>query len=200
MAYWYIAREDELLLDLDTYMRPTAKGAPWGEMFFRRRLRDAIANGKLEVTGVWLTRSYTESHYQVVIKLYRTMSQMARLVWQLHLGSDLYRGRADMMRAVRGYPSASLLILPSEIIDFYRKPDEVCICQEKHTTIEQVRLDENGAGCPVWHKHRGMSPWELFGKNENLSERMVALPLGNVPLRFIMERHVEEDANANDGT
>src|SRR5258708_2258750 len=148
MAYWYIAREDELLLDLDTYMRPTAKGAPWGEMFFRRRLRDAIANGKLEVTGVWLTQSYSKEHYQAVVKLHRTINQMARLVWQLHLGSDLYRGRADMMRAVRGYPSASLLILPSKIKDFYRKPDEECTCTEKHTTLAQMTmLDKDGKEC-----------------------------------------------------
>lgn len=193
MAFWYIAREDELLLDLDTYMRPTTKGDPWGEMFFRRRLRDAISAGKLEVTHVWLTESYTSTHYQAVVKLHRTMDQMARLVWQLHLGSDLYRGRADMMRAVRGYPSASLLILPKEIREFYRKPDEVCICTDKHATVEQVALSNIGQGCAVWQKHRGMSPWELFGKSENVPERMVALPLGPVHLRYIMEKHI--DAN-----
>lgn len=196
MACWYIAHEDELLLDLDHYMRPTRTDAPWGEVFFRRRLRDAIACGKLEVTNVWLVQSYTEHHYQAVIKLHRTISVFARLVWQLHLGSDLYRGRADLMRAVRGFPSPSLLILPRPIPNFYRGPDELCGCTEKHATVEQVALEGMGQGCPVWQKHRGMSPWELFGKNENASERMVALPLGEVPLRFIMEKHLE---GATDG-
>src|SRR5271154_3908207 len=99
MSYWYIARQDELLIDLDEYMRPTKSGCPWGEAFFRRRLRDAMSAGKLNVKEVWLVNSTSEHHYHAIIRLktdWRKRKQeiptdIERLVWQLHLGSDLYR-------------------------------------------------------------------------------------------------------------
>src|SRR5438477_166939 len=110
MSFWYIAHNDELLLDLDDYMRPTKTGCPWGEAFFRRRLRDAIAAGKLQVREVWLVNSMSEHHYHAFIRLKARplTAVLARLVWQLHLGSDLYRGRADLMRFVRGIEAPSL--------------------------------------------------------------------------------------------
>src|SRR5271157_47250 len=68
MSYWYIAHDDELLIDIDEYTRPTKQGAPWGEMFFRRRLRDAILDHKLFVSAVYLDRSNSEHHFQIIVK------------------------------------------------------------------------------------------------------------------------------------
>jgi hypothetical protein len=185
VSYWYIAHADELLIDLDNYMRPTRSGCPWGEEFFRRRIRAAILDDKLQVREVWLVRSASEKHYQAIVRLNQSLDVIVRLTWQLHLGSDLYRGRADLMRAALKYPAPSLLIMPNKIDNFYRPPDYKCHCTEKHDTAKQHELGSRA--CHIWRKVRGMSPWELFGKMEKTDERFVALPLGCVPMELVME-------------
>jgi len=185
MSVWYVAHGDELLIDVDDYMRPSKSGCPWGEAFFRRRLRDAITAGKLRVREVWLINSSSARHYHAIVRLCAAMQTLPRLIWQLHLGSDLYRGRADLMRFYRGWDSPSLLILPQPIPYFYRPSDAACKCREKHITEQQFQL--GAAACPVWRRYRGASPWELFGPSYREPERFVPLPLGKVPLDLIME-------------
>jgi len=186
MSVWYLAHDDELMLDLDEYMRPTKKkGGVWGEEFFRKRLRDSILDGKLNVQDVYLFHSHSEQHYQAIIRLKESMPLVERLVWQLHLGSDLYRGRCDLMRAARGVLAPSLLIRAEPINAFYREPDRVCKCTTKHRT-------EDPPDCEVWRELRGMSPWELFGKRNKWKEHGVKLSVGRVPLERIMEARVEE--------
>lgn len=181
MAVWYFAHNTELLMDLDEYMRPARSGGgPYGEMFFRRRLRDAIKSRKLKVSEVWLAPSWNPKHYHAVVRLKLPLPLYERLTWQLKLGSDVYRSTADLMRACRKAKHPSLLILPAPITDFYREPDAVCACTEKHKTEERP-------ACPVWRRVRGMSPWELFGKPVRKPEKHVPLPLGKVPLSAIME-------------
>ncbi len=194
MSYWYIAHNNELLLDLDEYMRPTKTGCPWGEAFFRRRLRDAIAAGKLHVRDVWLINSSSKMHYHAFVRLKNDReipTDMERLVWQLYLGSDLYRGRADLMRMAHNIYGPSLLIRPALIPEFYRAPDAVCDCTEKHDTGQQAELGENC--CKIWRHYRGMSPWELFGPSRKLSEKFIALPTGRVPIELIMKVEPEPE-------
>lgn len=185
MAYWYIAHEDELLLDLDDYTRPTRTGCPWGESFFRRRLRDAITWNKLSIDGVWLARSRSPKHFHAVVKLAVPMGVIERLVWQMHLGSDLYRGRADLMRAALKIDAPSLLIRTEPIPEFYRHSDYACDCTEKHDT--QTQFDLGKRACPIWQDIRGLSPWQLFGKSRKLNETFIPLPIGKVPISLIME-------------
>lgn len=200
MSVWYVAHNDELLIDLDEYMRPTKTGCPWGEAFFRRRLRDAMAAGKLPVREVWLVNSTSEKHYHAFIRLKRETrvsagyepSDMERLVWQLHLGSDLYRGRADLMRLARNVYGPSLLIRQEKITGFYRTYDAICNCEEKHDTEKQHALGVKA--CAIWRYYRGMSPWELFGPSRKQTERFVPLPTGRVPLELIMRVEVENGA------
>lgn len=192
MSSWYIAGRDELLIDLDDYMRPTRSGCPWGEEFFRRRLRTAILSRKLNVDEVWLIRSQSERHYQAIVKLRAGLKTLPRLVWQLHLGSDLYRGRADLMRLANGFHAPSLLIIPHSIPGFYRCPNFVCECTEKHVTSEQAELGDKA--CPVWREVRGFSPWELFGEPVKGPEKFVPLPLGKVDLDLITEVRREGDS------
>lgn len=185
MAVWYLAHEDELLIDLDEYMRPTKSKGVWGEEFFRKRLRDAILGGKLRVWNVFLFHSHSAKHYQAIIRLKQPMPLIERLVWQMYLGSDLYRGRCDLMRAARGVEAPSLLIRAERIYGFYREPDYVCSCTEKHKTADPP-------DCAVWHKLRGMSPWELFGEPSKSPEYGVALSIGHVPLDLIMQVRKKE--------
>lgn len=183
MSVWYIARPDELLIDLDDAGRPTRTGAPWIEVFFRRRLRDAIDDGKLRVRDAYLSPSNSTRHYHAIVRLGEPLPIMQRLVWQLHLGSDLYRGRADLMRAARGFDAPSLLIRSHPMVEFYREPDRVCSCTEKHITSDQP-------ACAVWRELRGMSPWELFGRSTPTQpERGVALRVGKLDLARLMMRN-----------
>jgi len=180
MAYWFIRHKDELLIDLDDAARRTKSGAPWIEVFFRRRLRDAIKAGKLNVREVWLVRSNSEHHFSAFVHLASPMPDLEALIWQLHLGSDLYRGRADLMRLARGIEAPSLLIFNRDP-KIYRAPDFVCKCKEKHVTARNP-------DCAIWLKLRGYSPWELFGPSSQTVERCIALPLGKVPTKLIMEQ------------
>lgn len=185
MSAWYLAHENELLIDIDEYTRPTKDGAPWGEIFFRRRLREAIKAGKLSVQSVWLLRSSSPRHFQIFLRLRHRLDVFERLTWQLHLGSDLYRGRADLMRACRGFTSPSLLIRPSQIDGFYRLPDDVCNCRVKH------RTDDPATHCSTYRHYRGMSPWELFGPSSTDREQFVALPEGEVPITKILKKTLD---------
>jgi hypothetical protein len=187
MSHWYLAHEDELLLDIDDYTRPTKDGAPWGEIFFRRRLRAATESGKLNVKGLYVAESSTRGHFQIAIRLERNCPLLERLCWQLHLGSDLYRGRADLMRAARGIAAPSLLIRPDAWPSLYRKADAVCSCTRKHVTSELSELNKSER-CPIWQKYRGMSPWELFGPSSQEREKYIPLPLGKVPLDVILSK------------
>lgn len=182
--FWYLARRDELLIDLDEAMRDTGNG-PWVEIFFRRRLREAMLAGKLNVRDVYLTRSATNGHFQAVVRVIPPPGDkvgrwsFAKLTWQLYLGSDLYRARADIMRCAMGCPWPSLLILPDYIPDFYRDPDAICPCEEKHTSETT---------CGVFLHYRGPEMVEMFGpKAKRGPEKMVPLPLGHIPLELIQE-------------
>lgn len=185
MSYWYIAHENELLIDLDSYIRPTRSGEPWGEVFFRRRLRSAIKSNKLSVKQIQLIPSTTANHFHAIITLSKSMNTLERLIWQLHLGSDLYRGRADLMRYARGMNAPSLLITQWMIPNF-RKHDYKCTCEKKHITEDQCNLGKNA--CPVWIMCRGLSPWELFGESSRETEMPIRLNVGVVPIELIMRK------------
>jgi hypothetical protein len=201
-AYWYFAHSKgkygnrELLVDLDQYTRqaPSKTGAnrgPWGEIFFRRRLQDAIRAGLLDVSRVFLDRSNTHGNFHAFVLLKKPMPVIERMVWQLRLGSDLMRCQADLMRAVRGVEYPSLLIRSRTVTDFYRPPDRECECVTKHSTDEQQKLGKDG--CPVWQSVRGMSPWELFGAPDTALQKFIALPLGEVPLDLILRVEKQDD-------
>lgn len=187
MRLWYLAHRNELMIDLDEYLRPSKSGEAWGEVFFRRRLREAIIDGLLPVKSVHLIPSSTPKHFHAIVKLKQPMPTLNRLIWQLHLGSDLYRGRADLMRYAKGYPAPSLLITPRSIPNF-RNWDYLCDCDKKHVTEEQFSLGE--ACCPVWKMLRGASPWQLFGQSSRAKESEVNLPVGEVPLKLIMAKEL----------
>lgn len=190
MSGWLLRHKSELLIDLDDYMRPApsrtgeSKG-PYGEMFFRRRLGDAMRAGKLEVRSVYLDHSSTAKHWHAVVRLKYPMNDIEALCWQLRLGSDIMRGQADLMRAARGIDAPSLLIRSKPIKDFYRAFDFECPCTRKHDTHEQFELALDGQACAIWLQFRGMTPWELFGPTTPGKQRGVRLPCGRVPLNLI---------------
>jgi hypothetical protein len=189
MSYWYLAHENELMIDLDDYDRSAKSGEPWGELFFRRRLREAIKAKLLRVKEVLMLPSQTAGHFHAMITLESGIPTLERLIWQLHLGSDLYRGRADLMRHAKGHLAPTLLITPWRIPTF-RSHDARCDCQSKHVT-EKIFEQPASERCKVWTAFRGQSPWELFGGSTREFEMPVPLPPGRVPLSLIMRKDNE---------
>jgi hypothetical protein len=106
----------------------------------------------------------------------------------MHLGSDLYRGKADLTRLAKKVLFPSLIIEKRVITDpttgepFYRSPDAVCDCTGKHDTVEQFKMGDKA--CGVWRKFRGFAPWELWGPPSKAQHR-VKLRDGKVPIEFI---------------
>ena len=182
---WYVARDDELLIDLDEYMRQSKRG-PWGEVFWRLRLQAAIRSNKLEIApaGIWLVYSFGEHRFHSIIRLARPMSALQRLVWQFHLGSDSYRAKNDLGRLALGVKAPTLLIAPAPIPNFYRDPDAVCRCTVKHSTEQQLRLGKDA--CKVWRKYRGTTPYELWGTPAPRQQR-AKVHSGCVPIEDILQ-------------
>lgn len=125
--FWYVTRDDELMLDIDGTVAGSALGPT------RIRLEAAIDSGKLAVSAAWIYRSGTNGHFHVILKMAREMPSIHRYVWEMQLRGDLYRGRCNIMRWVEYVPAPSLLISPRPWRSFPREPDAACECNGKHT-------------------------------------------------------------------
>lgn len=161
--FWYVATDQELMLDLDSKVAGSHFGAT------RVRLEAAIRSELLDVLDyLYVYRSGTAGHYHVVIPLRRPMGNVERFAWEMQLRSDLYRGRSNIMRAVRGVPAPGLLIAPRPWKDFYRPPDARCDCKAKHGW-------RNFGACPAANVLRGEHAGDsYFGA---LMSRRVVLPI-----------------------
>lgn len=152
MACWYIARPNELLLDLDA--PKLAEALPAVERM-RRRVREAIAAGALHVESVAVGRSgWRRGNAHAIVTLSKPYPPLQRLTWQLALGSDVGRAAKDFRRLAIGHAFPSLLITRREISGA-REPDNVCACSSKHAL---------GSDCYVWAWYRGDDTENPFGE------------------------------------
>jgi hypothetical protein len=167
---WYVEHGNEIMLDLDH-----SKGAvPRRVGMFRYRLRAALRANKIAVRDVWFYPSLQVKHYHVVIRLESPMPQLARAVWALRLGSDVYRACATMMRIQHGIGAASLLISDRAFPDFYRAPDHVCTCEAKHSP-------EIMAACPVEFTLRGpFAAADFFSQPSGKEVKGLPLAFGRI--------------------
>lgn len=166
MNYWYVARPNELFLDIDNVSR-SIKHA-------RSRLQGAIECGKLNVSHVMQRPSKSKDHLHVIITLgnSKPKSITENAVWEIVLHGDIYRGCCTIMRVRRGMQAPSILISPwATFADLHadnRRPaDDKCECENKHnaTAMEtcpaaiRLRGDNRNAGffgkpsknpCIIW--------------------------------------------------
>jgi hypothetical protein len=147
--YWYVARNDELMIDCD--------GAILLEIAQKRLERSGLS-----VKGIFITPSFSEDHYHLVVRLSKPMGTIERQVWQLFLMDHTYRSVNNLFRALAKIPAPCLLISPERkwlwtspwkpgLSDrFWRQPDAICECKEKHK-------GPNLSGCKIGLKLRGYS-------------------------------------------
>ena len=166
--YWYVARPDELLIDLDHRSAKLDKLANAGQ-----RLRGAIEDGSISVRDVWLYPSRTEKHYHLIIRLKYEISFTEREAWSIYLRSDIYRAVNNLMRGFSEISNPVLIIANHQWKDFYRMADAICGCRTKHDHATMKK-------CPAAKFIRGdFRTTEFFG---HPSKRGIKWTFGKVQL------------------
>ena len=161
MNYWYVAKPNELFLDIDNVSKSIRHA--------RARLQGAIECGKLDVAYVMQRPSKSKNHLHVIITLNEPYClPVASAVWEIILHSDIYRGCCNVIREYANVPAPRILIspfdnfettirhYPNEFID--RSYDDQCDCPGKHTAAVML-------ACPAARRLRGeMRAIGFFGK------------------------------------
>jgi hypothetical protein len=147
MNYWYVARPNELFLDIDNVSR-SIKHA-------RSRLQGAIECKTLAVEYVMVRTSKSTNHIHAIITLSEPMPGIQRAIWAIILHSDIYRGCVTVMRNCSRISSPDILISPHPFfrIGFdasknHRYCDDHCECVGKHSATTM-------RDCPAAKRLRG---------------------------------------------
>ena len=137
--FWYVAREDELMMDLD--------GRAMLEIMQKRLERNT---GRLQPRNLRVYSSHSKEHFHAVIRLRKPMDAIERMVWQLFLMDHVYRSCKNLFRVLKGTPAPSLLISPNRWTHFWRDADATCGCsRDAHKDHKRI-LD-----CPAHFLLRG---------------------------------------------
>ena len=131
MWRWYREKADEVLADLDS--------------------AHAVHRAMQRFAGIpvqdWaLFPSEAPGHAHLVLRLTDSFPPHERIAMALRLGSDAQRAAQDLMRIMRG--TVPILATRKAWPDFWRDPDGVCECLDKHT-------DESVHRCSVMRAYRG---------------------------------------------
>ena len=175
--HWYIGRENELLLDLDSDA---------GLWYAVQRLRRNIRRGflKVEKDGIHLYRSIAPGHYHLFITLQRELGPIERATWELNLGSDIKRAQYNIMRTLRGLRAADLIISERAYPGF-RQADHTCNCDGKH---KRRRVTNH---CPILRELHGVEAGaEYFAISRDAKPRTARLRLpvgGPIPISTILK-------------
>lgn len=156
MNYWYVARPNELFLDIDNVSR-SIKHA-------KARLQGAIECKKLDALYVMQRESKTTNHLHAIVTLANPITDIERYVWEVILHGDIYRACSNIMRGINGIPSPDILISPWPHFEINlshpqrRSHNAFCLCEGKH----KKEVMEN---CPAAEDLRGTQRTvAFFGK------------------------------------
>jgi hypothetical protein len=170
--FWYIGKENELLIDLDSELRL------WN---WKEKMRRNVVRGFLKVENVYLARSVSPGHYHVIVTLAEPMEPLRRLLWECELQSDLQRMKYSWMRLLQGLDAPDLLIADRPYPNF-RPPDYECFCAEKH---KPRRITKH---CPILrllHGDQAGAEYFAIRRDRIKRDKPLRLPIGNVPLNKI---------------
>lgn len=175
MNYWYVARWNEMFLDLDS----------------RRALRRAVSvllvaikTDKLPVAGVFLYRTKQRGHYHMVVTLRcKAPVWTLKMAWLLWMGNDRLRMAYILARwndarvPVMVDRDRGDLLVSSK--PYFRPPDAKCGCKEKH------KDDSVTNKCPAMRKLLGRArAADYFARTgeRRLKPLRVRVPWGSVPV------------------
>jgi hypothetical protein len=175
LNYWYVARSNELLIDMDKPERSC--------LHFLRRLGGALEYKKFALQRMEIHHSSSGSHLHILLTLENHfMCEVERVVWSIVLHSDIYRGCSTIMRLIHGVDAADLLITPFK---FERQPDDVCECIGKHDA-------ETMKNCPAGIRLRGDDRLRgFFGiptSSAEMTNRINDLIVGNKSLSDMLKK------------
>lgn len=138
--YWYVAKNDELMCDLDSQTLL--------EIALKRLNDPRLPYPDLEPRNVFLADSNSPGHYHMVVQIKKNLPEMRRMIFQLYLMDHVYRSVKNLMRALDSKPAPSLLISPHNWLcsgvalnsgKFWRNPDAVCHCHlSRHKSQEKI--------------------------------------------------------------
>jgi hypothetical protein len=170
--YWYIARGNEIFLDLDSPAKASRAIS---------KLRRTLRRKMLPIKAVYFYRSLSRGKYHLIIILSRSMPAGARALWAVWLGSDVVRGLYTLERLRRGIKAADLLIVvkPFE----FRASDFKCRCPAKH---KARRITDH---CPIMayiHGHERTADYFSRNLDRKVRKRGPVIPIGRVPLSRIV--------------
>jgi hypothetical protein len=163
--FWYFARPNELLCDLDS---------EYAVASFCFKLKRAVRNKSLRVKDALIRESNAAGKYHAVVVLRNELSEGERILWQTWLGSDRVRELYNAMRVERGVSHPNLLIRRHAIKEF-RNYDAVCKCDGKHKGLAKCRA------CPVMRKIHGKDAGKAYFP---LAEK-VTIQKGRLSLRWL---------------
>ena len=122
--YWYAARSDELLIDLDSQTLL--------EIALKRLAKPEL---DIRASQMFLTESATKGHFHMAVRLRENVAEVRRMLFQLYLMDHVYRSVKNFDRALNNVSAASLLISPHNWANgglnrtkFWRSPDAICHC------------------------------------------------------------------------
>jgi hypothetical protein len=126
--YWYIAKPDEIFVDLD------------GDRANRlqtvlARIRGIMEGTFFEIQEVWMFPSNQDNHFHIVARSRKIIPAQYRFALQLYFFSDVFRTCNNLVRHLDCPGAYDVLIsrLDWKNLGFYRWPDATCNCEEKHS-------------------------------------------------------------------
>jgi len=185
--YWYVAKPNEIFLDLDS--GPSITRA----LSVLRRALSVTPSAKtplnkLDIESVWLYPSVEPKHAHLIVVLKDAMEFYRRVAWSLWMGGDQLRAAYVMEREARvsweGFlPSVCTFGNPSELLAVrkaygWRTPDATCGCKAKHKP--KPVTDRCPALMEILGEHRSD---DYFPRNRDKVRRPpVRFAWGKVPL------------------
>lgn len=187
---WYVARENEIFLDLDSKRALTRALSVVRRCLLVKPGRKGSWN-ELPVRAAYVYPSLTPDHFHMVLVLDNEVSFYLRVAWALWMGSDRLRAAYVMERfrwlpdfpptlfeEVHGYIPSDLFSVPVGSVR-WRIHDDLCSCKEKH------KADAVTSKCPALRRILGSQcAADYFPRNRDKKKRgPFRLQWGKVDLR-----------------
>lgn len=181
--YWYVARSNEIFLDLDSkralnralnVLRRAILRERTGKGVFSEYPFSFPFQNVLRVHSVWIYPTQSENHYHLIVVGWHDMPVELRLAWALWMGADQVRAAYVMERYRHGFPRPELLCTRS--LYGFRIADDACDCRDKH---KRKVITE---GCPALSRilgnHRSA---DYFPRNfDKIKRRPLPIQWGKV--------------------